>query len=162
MERIFLEKFSHLVVGDGDGDGGEEVLDEHGDGGEDEPAVVGEVLLAALQLVQPPGGDGLEHAVKPLRLHLLRRQPVQGRGRGGGGGGRVRVPVVVDVDVGGGGVVVDGGGVEEGAAVDLAPGGRRRGGVLGAVGGKLKGPLSGALGRKGSAMPSVKESGWEV
>ncbi len=43
-----------LVVGDGDGDGGQQVLYEHGDGGVDDASVPGEVLLAGLKLVQPP------------------------------------------------------------------------------------------------------------
>ena len=40
-----------LVVGDGDGDGGQQVLDEHRHAGVDEAPALGKVLLARLKLV---------------------------------------------------------------------------------------------------------------
>ena len=92
---------------DGNGDGRQEVLYEHGDGRVDDPAAAGEVLLAGLELVQPLGDEGLEEAVVPLRLGLL---PAE-EGEAGvvlvAGGGAVG-GVVDDDDVG----------VQEGVAVD--------------------------------------------
>lgn len=49
-----------LVVGDRDGDGGQEVLYQHRHRRVDESPALGKVLLTRLQLVQPSAIDGME------------------------------------------------------------------------------------------------------